>query len=88
MVPSVDALAAKHRQWMRPWRLADLESVRQVLAAKDASGVSKVLQLPIGPWPEVGNIGSFSAVLYLRSQRIADEVEFRATSVQPAYVDT
>ncbi|MGX1099571.1 hypothetical protein [Amorphus sp. MBR-141] len=38
----------------------DIESLEEMLAAKDRAGVRAVLQLPIVSWPEVDAIGSFT----------------------------
>jgi hypothetical protein len=93
MVPSVNALATKHRQLMSSTRLADLQSVHQILAAKDASGVSKVLQLPAVQWPEAANIGNFSPYehqLYFIFDREGSQTKwsYGAAPDQPAYFET
>jgi hypothetical protein len=58
-VPNVGALAERYRLFNPEWKPEQIGAVTQMLAAKDASGLSSILQLPIAKWPEEGNIGHF-----------------------------
>ena len=70
-----------------------MHRVGQVLAAKDVSSVSKVLQLPVVQWPEAASIGSFEPYehqLYFIFDRKGSQTKwsYGAGPVQPAYVNT
>jgi hypothetical protein len=58
-VPNIGALAARYRNFNPEWKPEQINAVMAVLAAKDASRLSRILQLPIVKWPESANVGHF-----------------------------